>query len=227
MQLNDSDAYQEEDPESQKFTATVRINCGALLSRQWYYVLPIALTAYIILQSLVSYFSVCTGTEPIEPWTQRVITSIAGCFMLSVFYHGFIGVAMGAYSSDSKELAYPRSVYAAAAVISLVAGISACIKVNDNYQSICTDALGMQTFSSQWPEWLVDVPLLGYITVALEDKYELEREDMILITMMFCMIFFGKNLLQSSFISEFLLRLLSLMIILQSIVYIDHVLRVQ
>ena len=55
----------------------------------------------------------------------------------------------------------------------------------------------MQTFSSQWPEWLVDVPLLGYITVALEDKYELEREDMILITMMFCMIFFGKILLQS------------------------------
>ena len=191
MILNDCEAYEELDPESQKFTATVRENCGALLSRQWHFVLPFALTMYVIFQSSVAYFSVCTGRDPIEPWTQKVIVSIAGCFMLSVAYHTLIGMSLGMFSSNPKELAYPRSVYAAAAVISLVAGISACIKVNDNYGSICRDALGMQTFSSQWPEWLVDVPLLGYITVALEDKYELGREDIILITMMFCMIFFG------------------------------------
>lgn len=188
---NHDESYQEVDPESQKFTAVVRENCGALLSRQWHYVLPLALAAYFGLQSAVTYFSVCNGKEPIKPWTQAVIVSIAGCFMLSVAYHAVIGFIMGVYSADSKELAYPRSVYTAAAVISLVAGISACVKVNDNYQSICTDALGMQTFSSQWPEWLVDVPLLGYITVALEDKYELEREDKVLICMMFSMIFFG------------------------------------
>ena len=192
MPINNEESYQELDPESQKFTATVRENCGALLSRQWHYVLPFALIAYLLLQSLVTYFSVCTGSEPIQPWTQAVIVSIAGCFMLSVAYHAVIGFIMGAYSADSKELAYPRAVYTAAALISLVAGISACIKVNDNYRSICTDALGMQTFSSQWPEWLVDVPLLGYVTVAMEDKCELGREDKILITMMFSMIFIGK-----------------------------------
>lgn len=112
--------------------------------------------------------------------------------MLSVAYHAIIGISMGAYSQNSKQLSYPRSVYAAAATVSLLAGISACIKINDNYRSICKDALGMETFSSQWPEWLVDVPLLGYITVALEDKYELGREDIVLICMMFSMIFFGE-----------------------------------
>ena len=193
MATGDEDAYREVDSESQRFTATVRENCGALLSRQWHFVLPIALTSYIVLQSSISYFSVCNGKEPIEPWAQTVIIAIAGCFMLSVAYHTIIGVAMGRYYRNSKELSYPRSVYAAAAVVSLVAGISACIKIRDNYQSICKDAFGMETFSSQWPEWLVDVPLLGYITVALEDKFELGREDVILICMMFSMIFFGKT----------------------------------
>jgi hypothetical protein len=192
MSVRDEEAFEELDSESQKFTATVRENCGALLSRQWHIVLPIAITAYILLQAFVSYFSICNGTEEIEQWTQQVIVAIAGCFMLSVAYHAIIGVTMGAYSQNSKQLSYPRSVYAAAATVSLLAGISACIKINDNYHSICKDALGMETFSSQWPEWLVDVPLLGYITVALEDKYELGTEDIILICMMFSMIFFGR-----------------------------------
>lgn len=193
MSLHDEVAYEEIDSESQKFTATVRENCGALLSRQWHIVLPVAMFAYAIFQSSVAYFDVCTGREPIEPWTQQVIVAIAGCFMLSVAYHSLIGIYMGVYTKDNKELSYPRAVYAAAATVSLVAGISACIKINDRYHSICKDALGMETFSSQWPEWLVDVPLLGYITVALEDKYELAREDIILICMMFSMIFFGKR----------------------------------
>jgi len=184
----------------------VKQNCGSLLSRQWYYVLPIVVTIYIILQTLVYSYAVCDGGQPIELWTQNVVIAIAGCFILSVSYHAILVVFFSHPKSrnlTTSEMSYPRAVYASAATLSLIAAISACIKIGDNYQSICTDPLGMQTFSSQWPEWLVAVPLLGYITVALEDKLHLEREDIILICLMFSMIFLGflATIIKDRFIS--------------------------
>jgi hypothetical protein len=172
----------------------VKENCGSLISRQWYFVLPVVTFIYIILQTIFYSYSVCKGSQPIKLWTQDVIIAIAGCFILSVSYHAILVVFFSHPTSrnlTTSEMSYPRAVYASAATVSFIAAISACIKIGDNYRSICTDSLGMQTFSSQWPEWLVVVPLLGYITVALEDKLALEREDIILICLMFTMIFLG------------------------------------
>ena len=52
-------------------------------------------------------------------------------------------------------------------------------------------ALFTLSLSSQWPEWMADVPLLCYITIALEDKEYLEVEDFLIIFGFFGMIAFG------------------------------------
>jgi uncharacterized membrane protein YbaN (DUF454 family) len=56
---------------------------------------------------------------------------------------------------------------------------------------VCEDALGIETYSTQWAEWMVTVPLLGYVTLAVEDKRSLTNEDKLAVVSMFLMIFFG------------------------------------
>jgi signal transduction histidine kinase len=42
---------------------------------------------------------------------------------------------------------------------------------------ICLDPLGVETVSAQWAEWVASVPLIVYITIAMEEKAALEEED--------------------------------------------------
>jgi uncharacterized membrane protein YhhN len=65
------------------------------------------------------------------------------------------------------------------------------ISIGSGYAPICRDALGIETYRNQWPEWLIAAPLLGYITIAIEDKPALTRDDWLVIFLMFMTIFFG------------------------------------
>jgi hypothetical protein len=94
-------------------------------------------------------------------------------------------------SSSQKDMQHPRSVYGAAATIALIAGISNIISLTSGSSHICEDALGVETFNTQWVEWMVTVPLLGYVALAIEDKRQFTKDDILTIVSMFLMIFFG------------------------------------
>lgn len=144
---------------------TLKNNCGALLSRQYHIVLPVTFFLYVVMQIAVGSFMMAGGCRehaPVAEWTKQVNVAAAGCFLLSAFHHVTISILLGSnWYSSWVDLAYPRAVYISAALVSLVAGISACIKIVEQYQYVCVDALGVPTFPSQWPEWMTDVPLLG------------------------------------------------------------------
>ena len=62
-------------------------------------------------------------------------------------------------------------------VISLVAGSSNLL--TSVYGGVCKDALGVESPVAQWGEWLVCVPLMVYINIAIEDKdQELSDSDL-------------------------------------------------
>ena len=146
---------------------TLKNNCGALLSRQYHIVLPVTFLFYVVMQLAVGWFMYTGGCRehlPVAEWTKQVNVAAAGCFLLSAFHHLTISVLLG---TNAHGAWYPRAVYGAAALVSFVAGISACIKIVEQYQYVCIDALGVPTFPSQWPEWMTDVPLLGtYVKAA-------------------------------------------------------------
>ena len=146
---------------------TLKNNCGALLSRQYHIVLPVTFLFYVVMQLAVGWFMYTGGCRehlPVAEWTKQVNVAAAGCFLLSAFHHLTISVLLG---TNAHGAWYPRAVYGAAALVSFVAGISACIKIVEQYQYVCIDALGVPTFPSQWPEWMTDVPLLGtYVNAA-------------------------------------------------------------
>jgi hypothetical protein len=184
----------------------LKSNCGALLARQYHYVLPISLASYFIMQFFVGQDFVCNGHVEVKEWTQKLIIAVDGCFLLSALHHVVIGVFFGSWHTTEIDLSYPRSVYLSAATVSFVAGFSSLIKIFGGYQSICFDTYGVPSFSSQWPEWLVDVPLLGYMCVAIEDKAALETEDYFMIFAMWLMIFtgFAMNFTTNLYIGSFL-----------------------
>jgi hypothetical protein len=92
--------------------------------------------------------------------------------------------------STQKDMHHSRSIYGAAATMTLIAGVSSIISFTSGTRRICQDALGIETYYTQWAEWMVTVPLLAYITIAIEDKRSTTSEDKSALVSMFLMIFF-------------------------------------
>ena len=173
-----------------RHTSSKRPNEGTLISRQWYYVMPIAIISYTILQIILSSQSkVCQQEEPFSHWTYEVGIAVSSCFLLNVCYHVINGLSVESFAQ--KETQHLRGVYAGAATMSLIGGASTVLYLTQVGDYVCFDALGVETPASQWPEWLVASPLLVYITIAIEDKTELIAEDYTIILLMFLCILFG------------------------------------
>jgi hypothetical protein len=174
---------------------------GTLISRQWHVVLPLSLLLYIILQVIISHQNgscIAIDTEPFSDWTRVTNVIVASCFLL-LFVQNIISMSFFLVSLQ-KGMQHPRSVYGAAATITLIAGISSILSFTVGSRHICKDALGIETYRSQWADWMVTVPLLAYVTIAIEDKCRLTREDKLALVSTFLMIFFGfaMNFVQQS-----------------------------
>ena len=159
-----------------------------LLSRQWHYVMPTCLAAYVLLQILLStQRRFCNHMEPFAEWTTHVGYGVASCFCLSICCNVVNAFAVESWAQ--RETEHLRAVYAGAATISMIAGSSSLLNVFDD--TVCRDALGLDSPKSQWSEWLIVAPLLVYITIAIEDKRNLTVEDITIIFLMFLCVFLG------------------------------------
>ena len=159
-----------------------------LISRQWHYVMPTCLAAYIFLQILFSTQThFCSRIEPFADWTFHVGVGVASCFCLSVCCNVINAFAVESWAQ--KETEHLRAVYAGAATMSMIAGSSSVVTLLGD--TVCRDAFGLETPKSQWPEWLIAAPLLVYITIAIEDKRNLTIEDATIIFLMFLCVLFG------------------------------------
>ena len=59
------------------------------------------------------------------------------------------------------------------------------------YGGICIDMLGVESVCGQWAEWLTSVPLIVYMTIAVEDKQTLNSHDFVIISSCVMCIAFG------------------------------------
>jgi hypothetical protein len=143
------DGEEDEYGDEERMDVPLKSNCGALLSRQYYIVLPASIVFWIIMQALIMSSSVCNEEIVVSEWTKQWNVAICGCFLLSTFHHLTISIMLANWYSKDIDLAYPRAVYSAAATVSFIAGMSALIKVFEDYKYVCVDALGVATFPSQ------------------------------------------------------------------------------
>ena len=92
------------------------------------------------------------------------------------------------------------------------------------YGGICEDMLGVESVCGQWAEWLISVPLIVYMTIAVEDKKSLGWEDFVIIGSCFLCVFCGflLTLAQESSKTGFGLLLLSIGAVCVSVTFLSY-----
>ena len=150
---------------------------SSLLSRQGFYVLPGALMTYILLQTLVGHNTVCTGTVPFAPWTKFYFFGAGFSFVTSS-----VQQMSRTYSCYRESVCNKGTLFLAAMTISIVAGSSCYLTYALSHGGICQDIFGIESPAAQWSEWIVSVPLMSYLAVSVEDKFQLSKSDYFVIT---------------------------------------------
>lgn len=97
---------------------------GTLISRQWFYVLPISLIFYTIIQVVISNQQTyaCNVDQPFATWTQYTAVATISCYSLAVIYNLLNGLSVKCWAF--KECNHLRGVYASAATICVIGGVA-------------------------------------------------------------------------------------------------------
>lgn len=165
-------------------------NCekAMLLSKQYQFVCPLAVLMYVLLQVFIGKFS-HIGDEEIV-LSDRVY----------YFYNGAgFSFAISAVQQVVRlfECRYQwgninsPGIYFTVFTVSSIAASSFFLTFSWHWGGVCTDVLGVDSTTAQWAEWLVTVPLMVYMTVAMEDKSSLTSYDIIILTVFVLAISFG------------------------------------
>lgn len=160
---------------------------ASLLSRQHHYVLPCALIVYVILQYIVGRYQICSPyRSPVSVTTETFFYCSASCFAMSAMQQL---VKIFSFRGQKATGGMSRSLFFAAFTVCVIAGSSSFLTAYVGYGGICIDIFGVESVAGQWAEWFVTVPLITYLTIAVEDKERLENQDfLIIISCLMCII---------------------------------------
>ena len=152
---------------------------STLLNRHGIYVLFLSIVTYIVLSILISFYGGCNAPE----YSAFVNTCYfgAGCtFVVNTVLMGRKALEHHFYRGENGE--FRGITYIASATISLIAGTGSFL--TSNGVGVCVDVLGVSSPAAQWSEWLVCVPLMTYMIVAIEYKSGLTVADYAIILLM-------------------------------------------
>ena len=137
-----------------------------------------------------------TGTKiisPFSPWVRYVDLFAAISFTVASVVNIYRwlqlsekpkeSVAMDEIREEDRREAFieQRNIYEAALSINIIAATSAILTYTHGafgmYTGVCSDIFGVETPSPIWSEYLVAVPLLVYIAIAMEQKSSIQTEE--------------------------------------------------
>jgi hypothetical protein len=103
---------------------------GTLISRQWYYVMPLSIAIFIMMQSflLSGVTEACDIDMPYNPWTEKVAVAVLACYALSAISNTVHVFSVRCWAD--RELHHLRGVYASAATISLIGGAATGLQIS-------------------------------------------------------------------------------------------------
>ena len=162
-----------------------------LLSQQYHYVCPAAIVVYLVLQVLISMVS---GLG------EQTTDFAVGTRVYYFYYSAATSFAVSAAQQIVKifecrlqegKHRSSEAIYCAVLTVNLIAGSSFLITFLNEFGGICTDVFGVPSTTPQWAEWIVTVPLMVYMTLALEEKEALTLRDKVILAVFVCAIGFG------------------------------------
>ena len=160
-----------------------------LLSRQYRYVCPAAICIYVTLQLLIGLKSNIGDSYDAQLSTRTYYFYSGGgsSFVISAVNQMIKIFECRTHSRDHNS----EGIYFAVLTVNLIAASSFILTFALNWGGICKDVLGVESTTAQWAEWLVTVPLMVYMTLAMEDKPALFWEDIVIIIVFILAIAFG------------------------------------
>ena len=163
-----------------------------LLSRQYHWVCPMCLIIYVVLQLLIGLKSGLgdTTTSDMDVGTRAYYFYNGGAtsFIVSAVQQA---VKIFECRLQPGKRRSAEAIYFAVLTVNIIAASSFLLTFLMNYGGICTDVFGVVSNTSQWAEWLVTVPLMVYMTLAIEDKERLTKRDIIILVVFVLAIAFG------------------------------------
>lgn len=149
--------------------------------------LLVSIIIYIFLQYSILSSSLCSNTKSFSPWAINYYFATGYAFFMAACQQ-----AMNILKCYKLPHLYHGLLYFTAFTISMIAGSSNILTYAYSYGVVCEDVLGVASPPAQWSEWLICVPLMVYVTIAVEGKErELTRGNVSTIILMFFCIFFG------------------------------------
>jgi hypothetical protein len=159
---------------------------GTLLSRQYVPVVAGSVVAYAVCQVAISLSptETCHLDEPFSPYTYQVAIAVLSCYAMTCCYY-VVSACLASTWSQEKEQQHVQAVFVASATISAIAGAATAVFLSPSGIYVCRDALGIDSIHAQWAEWLVEMPLLAYVMIAVEDKTQLSWVDTVSVVLYF------------------------------------------
>ncbi|KAJ1403820.1 hypothetical protein B484DRAFT_457451 [Ochromonadaceae sp. CCMP2298] len=159
-------------------------------------VIPIAVIGYALLQIAMglqwvySATPICHVKDENMSWAKYAMCTSAGCMVLSCTMKAIniTGLMMVPFKRWNAPLI---RTHITLFVMCFVSGTSQFLTFFWYYGGICQDHFGVYSPGAQWAEWLVQVPYMCYIALALEQKPQLDNFDIVIIALMGTSILFG------------------------------------
>lgn len=159
-----------------------------LLSNQYHYVCPLAILVYTLLQVFIGTFSHLGDEETVL--SDRVYYFYNGAgfsFVISAIQQLIRLFECRFHWGKTNSPAVHFTVF----TVSSIAASSFFLTFAWHWGGVCTDVLGVDSTAAQWAEWLVTVPLMVYMTLAMEDKKSLTSHDLTILAVFILAISFG------------------------------------
>jgi hypothetical protein len=163
---------------------------ASLLSLRYKVVCPLAIIIYIILQVVIglNYIPTQIDFDTNLALKVRIFTFGSGmAFGISVIQQ-IMNIFSCLELGGNRDL---QGIYYSILTVSSIAGSASLLTFAINWGGVMTDVFGVYSNASQWAEWLVTVPMMVYIALAIEIKPVLTKNDVIILLVFFIAIIFG------------------------------------
>jgi signal transduction histidine kinase len=165
-------------------------NCerATLLSKQYQYVCPLAILVYVLLQVFIGKFSHLGDEEIILSDRVYYFYNGAGFSFVVCAIQQIVRIFECRFLWGNKNT---PGIYFTVFTVSAIAASSFFLTFSWHWGGVCTDVLGVDSTAAQWAEWLVTVPLMVHMTLAMEDKKSLTSHDVTILAVFVLAISFG------------------------------------
>lgn len=159
-----------------------------LLSNQYYYVCPLAVLTYVILQYFIGKFSHLGDEEVILSERVYYFYNGAGFSFIISAIQQVVRMFECRFQWGNKN---SQGIHFTVFTVSSIAASSFFLTFSLHWGGVCKDVLGVESTAAQWAEWLITVPLMVYMTLAMEDKEALTAHDITILAVFVLAISFG------------------------------------